>query len=460
MKAKKVNIKELNPSIALEPDNNNLFLPLRITVDSRDVEKDDAFLAISGTRYDGHNFIDQALNRGACLIIGQRSSVEPWLQKIAAASASAILFENRPEDDVVELARLYLKKIAPKVVAVTGSVGKTTTRSLLARVLGSRYKVHQARKSHNTAIGCAMTILSMPLETEILILEMGCNHFGEIAQMVELFPPHIAIITEVAPAHLEGLATVEGVLRAKLEIAQSRCLKVLSYNIDNDCLRKELSSRSGFELIPVGFHEQARMRLIAAQLKLNQGQPCLTVQGQWQDEDSMILESPLFGRHHAYSLAFAAAIGRYLDIPYPQDALIYSGPMPGRGVIRQLSGGGLIIDESYNANPLSMKAALSAFAELIPSHEGWAVLGAMGELGDQSFDLHHELLCQAPLPAHLLLVGQGWPNSELPPSAIRLNTLEEATEILRSSFKSSSSILIKGSRIWKLEKLIEVISEL
>jgi UDP-N-acetylmuramoyl-tripeptide--D-alanyl-D-alanine ligase len=460
MKTEKVSLKELNPSIALMSDANNLFLPIQITVDSRDVENRDAFLAISGTRHDGHDFIGQALNRGACLIIGRRSSVEPWLQRIAAASASAILFENRPEDDIIELARQYLRKIAPKVIAVTGSVGKTTTRSLLARVLSSRYKVHQARKSHNTALGCAMTILSMPRETEILILEMGCNHPGEIAQMVELFPPHIAIITEVALAHLEGLATIEGVLRAKLEIAQSRCLEVLSYNIDNDLLRKDLSSQSGLELIPVGFHGQARMRLVAAQLKLDQGQPCLTVQGQWQGEDSMTIVSSLFGRHHAYSLAFAAAIGRYLDIPYPQDALIFSGPIPGRGAIRQLSGGGIVIDESYNANPLSMKAALSAFAELFPSHDGWAVLGAMEELGNQSFDLHHELLSQAPLPAHLLLVGQGWPNSKLPPSAMRLNSLEEAAEILRSSFKSSSSILIKGSRIWKLEKLVEAISEL
>ena len=131
--------------------------------------------------------------------------------------------ERRTEEALALAASEYLRRVAPKTIAITGSVGKTTTRELTAAALAQRYKVHSAVRSFNTIIGCALTVLSMAEKTEALVLELGTNHFGEIAEMVKYFPPETVIITEVAPAHLEGFGSVRGVLRAV-----ERCVEALS----------------------------------------------------------------------------------------------------------------------------------------------------------------------------------------------------------------------------------------
>ncbi len=434
--------------------------PLPIAVDSREARRGGAFLAIRGRCKNGHDFIGDALNRGVALVMGEREFLLPWARKIEKAGAGALAFKENSERGCIRLAQAYFREIHPGVVvAITGSVGKTTCRELATRALSAEYNVHQAQKSHNTAIGCALTVLSMAKGTEILVLEMGCNHYGEIAEMVDLFPPHIAIITEIAPAHLQGLGSVEGVLRAKLEIMNSHRLEAVSYNADNDRLRKALATLPpGVEGISVGYDAFSRFRFTEVTQSLNEGEPSLALRARWQDRE-LFLKSGLFGRHQAYALGFAAALSSYLGVHGFEKALADVRSLPGRGGVFRRRGGGVVVDESYNANPLSMRAALDAFAGLVEKKGGWALLGSMGELGEDAKSLHRLLLEEASLPEKLLLLGELWPLNGLPSQARRIVSVEEALEILKEEFLSGESILVKGSRIWELERVVQWILE-
>ena len=211
--------------------------------DSREVRGGDGFAAIRGAKTDGHLYIKQAAEQGSRVVLAEREGLEgAGIRPEDFPGVSFIVTERRTEEALALAASEYLRRVAPKTIAITGSVGKTTTRELTAAALAQRYKVHSAVRSFNTIIGCALTVLSMAEETEALVLELGTNHFGEIAEMVKYFPPETVIITEVAPAHLEGFGSVEGVLRAKLEICGSAKLKKIIFNCDNALLREMLAT--------------------------------------------------------------------------------------------------------------------------------------------------------------------------------------------------------------------------
>ncbi|QTX33533.1 UDP-N-acetylmuramoyl-tripeptide--D-alanyl-D-alanine ligase [Aminithiophilus ramosus] len=433
----------------------DVLLPLPVVVDSRLIKDGEAFLALKGEHHDGHRFIGEALDRGAKVFFGEREGLMPWRDRFARSGAAALAFSRDSEASFVDLARLYLEEVAPQtILAITGSVGKTTCRELTALVLAKRFRVHQARKSHNTALGCALTVLAMDSATEMLLLEMGCNHRGEIAEMVDLFPPHLAVITEVAPAHLEGLGSIEGVLRAKLEILRSRNLRAVSYNIDNDALRQAMASFSReVDILSVGYHREAIFRLVQTTQDQDEEGVRLFVRAHYEGGE-MELASRLFGRHHAYSMGFAGAVASYLGIDDFGSAFRDQRSLTGRGRVLSRRQGGVVVDESYNANPLSMRAALTAFREVAGAEGNWALLGAMGELGPTSADLHRLLLSEAPLPERVLLLGEGWP-ATLPPGARRVAGADEAIALLTEEMAPGEALLVKGSRLWKLERVVQ-----
>ena len=190
----------------VKPDFANLEFPSHLATDSRDVIQGGAFIALEGEKTDGHKYINQAIQNGAALLI-VRTGKAPENINIP------VIELDEPERDLAQIASDKLKAHnLHEIIAITGSVGKTTTRAAIQKVLTPRFNVHAPERSFNTLIGCTATIMAMPLETEIAILEFGANKPGEIKELTQYFPPSMSILTAVAPVHLEGFGDINGVL--------------------------------------------------------------------------------------------------------------------------------------------------------------------------------------------------------------------------------------------------------
>jgi UDP-N-acetylmuramoyl-tripeptide--D-alanyl-D-alanine ligase len=434
-------------------------LPERIWTDSRDVQVGDGFVALPGGHSDGHAFIGESLARGARVIICRAEGEASWIGQAKASGASLLLVEDT-EKALLAIAEKYLEEVKPRQqIAVTGSMGKTTTRELIRSALAGPLHVHAARRSHNTLIGCALTVLSMPPETEILVFEMGTNHPGEIAAIVEKFPPTIAVITAIAPVHLEGLGSLEGVLAAKLEIIPKNGLDLLIYNSDDERLSMALEKADfPFRMAGVGFGRGSTLLLTEATESMG---GVLRV-GLSYGGQSWVCESLLKGPHHAYNLGFAFMTGVAIGVS-PEvilQGMTKVAPLKGRGMWFRDGRVHLVIDESYNANPSSVAAALEVISSLESPGKRWAVLGGMKELGERSGELHREILDKTGFLDGLVLVGEEWEPflAEGHPGGIPMWWAEDAgsaSELLEGLVGKRDTVLVKGSRFYGLERVVE-----
>lgn len=435
-------------------------LPDKLWTDSRDVGPGDGFIALPGEHSDGHRFVGDALSNGACLVLGNESGLAPWLDSVKERGASCIVVE-RVEESLVRMAEEYLAEVAPREkIAITGSVGKTTTRELVRSALDGSLRVYAALRSHNTLVGCSLTVLGMPPDTEALVLEMGTNHPGEIAATVAHFPPTIAVVTGIAPVHLEGLGNLEGVLAAKMEIIPRDGLRLLVFNSDDERLCNALNEGAyPFRAAGVGFGKGSTLLLT----ERSEGPDGDLRIGLSYGGQSWICESSLKGGHHAHNLGFAFMTGLALQIP-PEKILqgISSvSPLGGRG--RRIRGTrlNLVVDESYNANPASVLAALDVFRKVDVPGGRWAVLGGMRELGEDSVSLHRFVLEKTGFLDGLILVGQEWkePLEGSPEKerkyVWRVSNAKEALDLVSGLMGSQDSLLVKGSRFYGLESVVK-----
>lgn len=430
--------------------------------DSREVCAEGGFAAVRGANTDGHLYIKQAAERGARVVLAEREGLEKaGIRPEDFSGVSFIITERRTEEALALIASEYLRRVAPKTTAITGSVGKTTTRELTAAALARRLKVHSAVRSFNTFIGCALTILGMDDATEALVLELGTNHFGEISEMVKYFPPEIAIITEVAPAHLEGFGSVEGVLRAKLEICASAKLRKVIYNCDNSLLREAMSHNYNNVIkVGVGRSAGAEISIEECHVTLNDDGPSTCVRCR-DGENEFSFSSPLFGEQHAYNMCFAFAAAKSCGVSAEDTAQGFAS-MPqlgGRGLCKRTARGGWVIDEAYNANPASMSAAIRsarAAAESLGLRK-CAALGGMRELGVSAPKWHREILEAAADLDSVLLLGDEWKECGATFSSnVRLcETLEEMAVLASEEAERKGLILVKGSNSYGLKKIVE-----
>lgn len=433
--------------------------PSEVVLDSREVRLGSVFVALKGQHTDGHLFLSQAFERGARLVVAEKES---WLRsKVKLPSGqSLLLVEGTTRDALLRLARRHLDNVAPReVIAITGSVGKTTTREVTATLLRDRYRIHVAQKSYNTDVGCALTVLGMPADTEILILEMGCNHPGEIKEMVDWFPPTRAIITEVGPSHLEGLKSVDGVLRAKLEILQSKRLRSLSFNSDNDLLSVELA-KAQYESLPttgVGWSRESQLRIASAERETPPGGKPVFKAWLEQGEESASITYSLFGLHHARNIALALSVILAIGDHRLTDLKLSMESPKGRGRLFNLHGGGIVVDDSYNANPLSVRAALQSFETFMQGDNCWLILGGMKELGEKSSSEHAKIAEKSLGFSKRIFVGQEWDTVPSSPDQGLWFAPDgdAAIEILQSELKPGSFLLVKGSRAYRLERIVD-----
>jgi UDP-N-acetylmuramoyl-tripeptide--D-alanyl-D-alanine ligase len=360
-----------------------------ISIDTRTLQAGDAFFAISGDRTDGHNYLTQAFAAGAALAVVS--------QDFDGTAAGPLL---RVADTLVALTKLAEAARArskAQIIAVTGSVGKTGTKEMLRLMLGSLGQVHASDKSYNNHWGVPLSLARLPRSADYAVFEIGMNHAGEITPLTKLVRPHAAIITTVAPVHLEFFSGIEAIAEAKAEIfegLEAGGAAILNRDNDQFALLAERATAHGVGRI-VGFGRNAasEARLIA----LEAGDSGSIVEADILGE-SITFELGAPGEHLAMnSLAALAAVKLAGGaIGRAAAALAEFGAPAGRGAqsVHRIAGGRfLLIDESYNANPASVRAALKVLGG-IPPHLATrriAVLGDMLELGEQSDAMHAAL---------------------------------------------------------------------
>jgi UDP-N-acetylmuramoyl-tripeptide--D-alanyl-D-alanine ligase len=373
----------------------NGVLPQSVTglsIDSRSIAPGQAYFAIKGDVHDGHDFVAAALKAGAALAVVEAAQREKF------AHDAPLLVVNDVLAGLVELALVARARLNATVIAITGSVGKTSTKEALRGVLGAQGETHASTASFNNHWGVPLSLARCPSTARFAIFEIGMNHAGEIEQLVKMVRPQVAVITTVEPVHLEFFAGIEAIADAKAEIfAGLEPGGVVVLNRDNsqfDRLQKQAGKLGISRIVSFGAEANSDARLLEVSLHA----ACSAVHANILGHD-VTYKLGMPGRHMAMnSLAvLAAASLAGADLALAALALSQIEPAAGRGVRRALEvahGEATLIDESYNANPASMAAALNVLgqAAIGPHGRRIAVLGDMLELGLTGADLHGALV--------------------------------------------------------------------
>ncbi len=419
-----------------------------VSIDTRSLAKGDLYIAIKGENFDGHAFVDQAEMAGANAVLVEKKCNTALPQIVVNDSHLAL----------AELAAAWKKQVEVKTVAITGSNGKTTVKEMIASILGLAGNVLYTQGNLNNDIGVPLTLLKLHEQHQYAVIEAGANHVGEIAYSCGYVQPDIAIVNNVGAAHIEGFGSLEGVARAKGEIFQSLGEQgVAVLNRDDDFYALWLALIEGRKLVTFGMNQQADIRAEEIYSKITH-QEFATSFKLITARDEMKVQLKLAGHHNVMNALAATAVVMQLGIGLPliKQGLEQMKPVTGR--LQPLLGkqGGLIIDDSYNANPNSVKAALEVLIE--SGGEPWVVLGALGEMGPDSLEIHHELgkLIKAKHVVRLLTIGSDAESasSSFGKGAIFFDSQASLIGFLKKELKGCESVLIKGSRMQKMEKIV------
>ena len=414
--------------------------------DTRKVQPGQLFVALQGAR-DGHDFIPKAMENGAAAVLCSRQ----------VGDYPAILVDDT-RIALGQIAKGYREHLGVKVVGVTGSVGKSTTKEMTAAVLSKAYRVYKTPANHNNDIGMPMAILSMPRDTEVAVLEMGMNHFGEIAYLSNIAQPDLAVIINIGTMHIEHLGSREGILQAKMEILSGmKPDGLLHLNGDDDMLRTQ-AQRLGSRAVYFGHNAPATV--FGEDIREADGQITFTA---CVAHSRIPISLPLEGKHHVIDALAAISVGARLGVTAEgmQSALGNFRNMAGRQEIFEAKGC-TIIKDCYNAGPESMAAALAVLGNRAGRRV--AALGDMLELGDKSREAHYQvgslcaqkadlLLCYGPNSTHML---SGALDGGMHPSCAQAFTQrDDLAKALRQLAKPGDVILFKGSNGMRMDLALE-----
>ena len=418
-----------------------------VSTDSRTIQEGNLFVALAGPHFDGRAFLSQAFDRGAAgaLISG------PW--SLDSIPDPGIVIEV---DDTLQalgdLARIWRQPFSLPLVGITGSNGKTTTKEMLAGILESSGPTLKNPGNLNNLIGLPLTLLGLGPEHRFAVLEMGMNRSGEIRRLSAIAGPTVGLITNIGPAHLEGLGSLEAIARAKGELFEALTREDWAVINQDDPRVLELSTRCSSQKITFGLDPRAEVR--AEEVRLNSAGLIFWLCAQGQRRE---IRLPLPGRHNVGNAlaAAAAALVLGLSLDRIQGGLEGFSPPAHRLQIRIGSQGVHLLDDSYNANPASLKAALETFQLLRQEQRGGLVLGDMLELGASSRTAHQEIgtLVGRLGVDYLLTLGERTPalrdeallGSRPPVQAIHCGSPKELLEQLNRLAQSGDWVLIKGS---------------
>ncbi len=418
----------------------------QVVTDSRQIKEGAMFFALKGERFDGNQYALEALRQGAAFAVIDDPTYN--------TEDRCLLVEN-VLSTLQQLATYHRQQFEVPVLAITGSNGKTTTKELVNQVLKSQYKTHATLGNLNNHIGVPLTLLAMPIDIEIAVVEMGANHIGEIAALCEIARPSHGLITNVGKAHLEGFGSFEGVQQAKAELYVFLTAQqgVAFINADEPYL-SELAKGLSHRL-----HYRRNDQLSAApqpyEVELLSVSPFVSV-AFYDKEERYVCESQLIGAYNFNNIITAIAIGQYFKVPAARIQLAIETYVPqnNRSQLIEKDGNTFILD-AYNANPTSMHQALTHLANLEASHK-IAILGDMLELGAYSDAEHLSLIDYASQLGFekLICVGAAFGRVLEENKALHFENVTELKAWFEQENLSGRHILLKGSRGIRMETLL------
>ncbi|KAB1988038.1 UDP-N-acetylmuramoyl-tripeptide--D-alanyl-D-alanine ligase [Streptomyces triticiradicis] len=419
--------------------------------DSREVESGSLFVAFVGERVDGHDYAEAVIEAGAAAVLASRPVGVP-----------AIVVDD-VQTALGALARHVVERLGATLVALTGSAGKTSTKDLIAQVLRSKAPTVFTPGSLNNEIGLPLTALSATEETKFLVLEMGARGIGHIRYLTELTPPRIGLVLNVGTAHIGEFGGREQIARAKGELVESLPEDGAAILNADDPLVRAMASRTKARVILFGESDEADVR--AENVRLTEsGQPSFSLRTPSGCSD---VTMRLYGEHHVSNALAAAAVAHELGMSADEiaRALSEAGSLSRwRMEVTERPDGVTVVNDAYNANPESMRAALRALAAMGKGRRTWAVLGQMAELGDEALAEHDavgrlavrlnvgKLVAVGGREASWLQLG-AYNEGSWGEESVHVSDAQAAVDLLRSELRPGDVVLVKASRSVGLERV-------
>lgn len=421
-------------------------------IDSRAARPGDCFIALPGSRADGHDFIGAARRAGAaCALV--RADYEPP----AELREFPLLRVPDPKRALWDFARTHRARLNGLFVCITGSSGKTSVKDLIADLLGALGPTARTKGNWNNDLGVPLSLLRMSSSDRYGVFEVGMNHPGELDPLAELVAPHIAVVTCVGPVHIEFFDSEEAIAHEKAAVLRALKPDGIAVLPAEDKWFHVLRSYVRGPLKTISLASDADYRI-------EPGAPPRFVVTEWSSGESIALDAPLPGRHVLLNAGLAIAVARQAGVPWGAIAerLRAFRPPPMRWEVHDRDGVRLIND-AYNANPLSMRAALDAFAQTRVEGRRWLVLGAMRELGERARDYHEELgrdLAKGPWFGAIFVGPEGdWIRIGAVKAGFRnahsAADAAEAGRLLKTLVRPGDAVLLKASRGVGLERALD-----
>jgi UDP-N-acetylmuramoyl-tripeptide--D-alanyl-D-alanine ligase len=432
-----------------------------VSIDTRSIRRGELYIGIRGERFDGADFAAAAVAAGAAGVVVPRGRGSA----LGEAAGSSVVIEVGDTTAALQaLSRRVRAASGAKVVAITGSAGKTTTKEVTAEFLGVKYRVSRNRGNLNNHIGLPLSLLELTARPDVAVVELGMNHAGEIRTLVGIAEPDVRVWTNVGEAHLGFFATVDAIADAKAEILEgSNASTVLIVNGDDDRITARTRSFAGQKLT-FGLELPADIQAFDVADRGVDGTSAsiATPVGTFK------LHTPLIGRGNLFNIMAATAVGISFGVPLAAMAERASALKPAshRGDVLRLARGVVVIDDSYNANPTATEKALDVLRSSQSAGRRVAVLGEMLELGDQAIALHRRVGEYAAAAGVDELVAVGGPPARALADAASgtglilgevryFETSDEAAEQVSSLTKERDLVLVKGSRGARTDKIVD-----
>lgn len=427
-----------------------------VVIDSREVKPDSVFFAIKGERLDGHQFIPQALTTSRGAVVSQVPENVAKDKGIVRVKDTTVALQ--------QLARAIRKRYDFTLIAITGSAGKTTTKEMIATLIGTERRTFKSWGNFNNLIGCPLCIDNTPDDAEVVVSEMGMNHKGEIEQLARLVEPNVGVYTNIAPVHIEFFGTVEKIADAKRELLENLAPGgTIVVNNDNEQVVRISRDYANGPKVTYGIDNDAQYRATNIRERGLLGTKFTLV----AENDKRELELALPGRHNLENLVAAIATARVLGTSWAgiERGVREVKPAYHRGIIVPFRGA-QIYDDTYNSNPYALGRALELMTQADVNGRRIAVIGDMLELGEKELDYHRDAGRAIPRSVDAV-IGVGKRSKALLDGAREagrrnlhhFDNAETAGEFLKGFIQDGDLVLIKASRGIGLDKTVRILEE-
>lgn len=430
-----------------------------IVTDTRKLAEGVLFVALKGERFNGETFAKEAIEKGAAGVL-----VSSDYEYAESLGGTVIQAEGDTQTAYQQIAAFWRRKFAIPVITITGSNGKTTTKDLTASVLGAKFNVLKTQANFNNEIGLPLTLLNMQESHDVAVVEIGMRGLGQIAALAPVAGPNIGIVTNVGETHMELLGSMENIAKAKGELVEAiPSGGTVILNNDNPYVAKMAEKcQPDVKAVTFGIEEDADIKASDIENLGRETKFKCTLSKNGEAKEFVL---PMAGRHNVYNSLAAIAAGVVLGLSYEEIAkgLGQLEMSKMRFEFKQV-GEYTVINDAYNASPMSMEAALNTIGE-VATGRTVAVLGDMLELGENEVELHRNVGRKVPSSGISLLIAYGKLGKHIAEGArekgmtevLEALSHEEAAELLHKNLKSGDTILFKASRGMKLEKIIDLL---